>query len=122
MKIRLLCATLAAAVTPAWAGGDAAAEREAMIDLAWKRGCFNCHDVDKKVRGPAWVAVAERYRDDPEAFERLVVKVQQGGRGNWGDDYMSPNRRVPEADIRKLVGWLLTLEGEAEVTDGEAAK
>ena len=91
-----------------------------MVELAWKRGCFNCHDVDQTVRGPAWRDVAARYRDDETAFERLIVTVRDGGRGNWGDDFMSPNRRVPEEDIKRLVAWLLTLEpgteGQAETS------
>ena len=81
-----------------------------MIDLAWKSRCFNCHDVEDKVRGPAWVEVARRYRGDDEAFELLVERVRDGSSGNWGDDRMSPNRRVAEEDIRTLVKWLLTLE------------
>lgn len=83
---------------------------EAMIELAWASGCFNCHDVEERVRGPAWRDVARRYRDDPEAFERLVATVISGGSGNWGDDAMTANRRVPEADVRTLVEWLLALE------------
>ncbi|MDR5864595.1 hypothetical protein QC758_16700 [Halomonas campisalis] len=87
---------------------------EAMIDLAWDSGCMNCHDVDRSLRGPAWLDVAERYRDDDEAFERLVETVREGGSGNWGDERMTPNRRVPMEDIRTLVGWLLELESEQE--------
>lgn len=88
------------------------ADDEAMIELAWESGCFNCHDVDERVRGPAWRDVARRYRDDPEAFERLVATVISGGSGNWGDDAMTANRRVPEADVRALVRWLLALQLE----------
>lgn len=87
-----------------------AKEDDVMVELAWDSGCFNCHDVHKRLRGPAWVDVAERYQGDDAAFERLVDKVRIGGRGNWGDEAMSPNRRVPEEDIRALVEWLLTLE------------
>lgn len=87
-----------------------APDDEAMVELAWDSGCFNCHDLREQVRGPAWVAVAERYRGDEGAYERLVAKVIAGGGGNWGDDVMSPNRRVPEEDVRALVAWLLTLE------------
>jgi cytochrome c len=83
---------------------------EAMIELAWDSGCFNCHDIDEPLRGPPWRKVAARYRGDDEAFDRLVPKVIAGGGGVWGDDVMSPNRRVPEEDVRALVKWLLTLE------------
>ncbi|EWH01900.1 c-type cytochrome [Halomonas sp. BC04] len=64
------------------AGGDI--NDEVMIDLAWDSGCFNCHDLERSLRGPAWLDVAERYRDDDEAFERLVETVREGGSGNWG--------------------------------------
>jgi cytochrome c len=83
---------------------------EAMIELAWDSGCFNCHDIDEPLRGPPWRKVAARYRGDDEAFDRLVPKVIEGGGGVWGDDVMSPNRRVPEEVVRALVKWLLTLE------------
>lgn len=110
---RILLASLALSLSTAYAGNGQDDDREAMIELAWKRGCFNCHEVDTKLRGPAWLDVAERYRGDDTAFETLVAKVRDGGSGNWGDDYMSPNRRVPEEDIRTLVGWLLMLDKES---------
>lgn len=90
--------------------GTSASDDNEMIELAWKRGCFNCHDVDQTLRGPAWRDVAERYRGDAAALDELIVKVRDGSRGNWGNDHMTPNRRVPEADIRALVSWLLALE------------
>jgi cytochrome c len=82
---------------------------EAMIELAWDSGCFNCHDVRDEVRGPPWVKVAERYRGDESALDRLAATVKKGGGGNWGDDRMSSNRRVSDENIRILVKWLLTL-------------
>jgi cytochrome c len=99
------CALLAAAAAVA---GDEM--QESMVELAWNSGCFNCHDLDETVRGPAWRDVAARYRDDEEAFERLRIKVRDGGFGAWGDDRMSPNRRVPMEDIDRLLRWLLILE------------
>jgi cytochrome c len=99
----LLSLTLSAATL-------ANADDEAMIDLAWDSGCFNCHDLDKALRGPAWRDVAERYRGDDDAFGWLVEKVRNGGGGNWGGEAMSANRRVPEDDIRTLVQWILQLE------------
>lgn len=99
----LAAAMLAAA--PAWATDDAA-----MLDLADKSRCTTCHDVRDKVTGPAWVEVATRYRGDPAAFERLVIKVRDGGTGNWGTVAMPPNKRVPAENIRTLVAWILTLK------------
>jgi len=115
MASHALTRTVLLALAGMQAGGAALADPrpadgEAMIELAWDSGCFNCHDVHERVRGPAWIEVARRYRGDEDAFEMLVEKVISGGSGNWGDDAMSPNRRVPEEDVRTLVAWLLTLE------------
>lgn len=81
-----------------------------MLALAEKSRCLNCHEVRETIRGPAWIDVAERYRGQADALEALVLKVRNGGSGVWGDDYMSPNRRVAEEDVRTLVEWILKLE------------
>lgn len=107
MTVRLALALLALLVTtPALAANDDAA----MLDLADKSRCTACHDVRDKITGPAWIEVANRYRNDAGAFERLVVKVREGGSGAWGTVAMSPNKRVPDETIRKLVRWILTLK------------
>ena len=90
--------------------GGAAPTQAAMLELAERSRCLNCHEVDQKIRGPAWREVARRYRGDAAAEERLVQKVYEGGSGNWGDDYMSANRRAGLDNIRILVRWILTLE------------
>jgi cytochrome c len=108
VNTRLLALSLAFASAPLCAGVPA--DEAAMIELAWDSGCFTCHDLREPLRGPAWSEIAERYRGDEGAFERLVATVISGGSGNWGDDVMSPNRRVPERDVRILVEWLLTLD------------
>jgi len=89
---------------PAWA------DDAALLELADKSRCTTCHDVREKVTGPAWIDVANRYRGDKDALERLVVKVRDGGSGNWGNVPMSPNKRVSEDNIRKLVTWILALK------------
>ncbi len=110
MKLSLLTLlVMLSALLPASAAEDAE-----MIELAWKRGCFNCHDVDATVRGPAWRDVAERYRGDASAEGELFVKIRDGSSGHWGDDRMSANRRVPEEEIRALLTWLLALEPAAK--------
>jgi cytochrome c len=120
MKISGLACALATALVMAMpaAATEADAENpETMIELAWDSGCFNCHDLDQTVRGPAWRDVAKRYRGDAEAFARLREKIRDGGSGSWGDDRMSPNRRVPMEDIDRLLAWLLTLDDPVEAAE-----
>lgn len=85
------------------------------LDLARRSGCLVCHQIDKKVVGPAWRDVAIRYRDDPSAEARLIAKVTEGGKGNWtevtGGVAMPPyGTRVAPGDIATLVKFVLSLK------------
>lgn len=97
--------TLAAAAASALVSSAYAQE-----DLAKKYNCFACHAVDKKVVGPAYKEVAQKYRNDPQAAGKLFEKVKKGGAGVWGPVPMPPNTQVPDADIKKLVSWILSLK------------
>ncbi len=84
------------------------------LELAKKSGCLACHSVDKKVVGPAWKDVAEKYKGDSGAKAALIEKVAKGGKGNWtsvtGGVPMPPySPRVSDADIEKLVDFVLSL-------------
>ena len=76
--------------------------------LAQASGCTTCHALDKKLIGPAYKAVAAKYKDDPSAETLLIRKVKEGGAGIWGQVAMPPNSpRVSDADIQTLVKWIL---------------
>ena len=78
--------------------------------LMKKDGCAACHNVDKKLIGPPYVEVAAKYKGDKDAVAKLTDKVKKGGVGVWGQIPMPPNAQVPEADIKELVTWILTLK------------
>lgn len=78
--------------------------------LAKKHNCMACHQVDKKVVGPAFKDVAAKYASDKQAEAKLVDKVKKGGSGVWGQVPMPPNAAVPDADVRALVKWILSLK------------
>jgi cytochrome c len=83
------------------------ATAEAMMK---KDGCAACHTIDKKLIGPPYVDVAAKYKGDKDAVTKLTDKVKKGGVGVWGQIPMPPNAQVPEADIKELVTWILTLK------------
>jgi len=91
-------------------GAHAAIDTKAAEDLMKKDGCGACHAVDKKIIGPAYQDVAAKYKGDSGAAAKLVDKVKKGGVGVWGQIPMPPNPQVPEADIKNLVDWILTLK------------
>lgn len=83
---------------------DALAEGEALVK---KSGCMACHQVSRKVVGPAYLDVAKKYKGQAGAAETLVQKVKKGGSGVWGPVPMTPHPQIPDADIRKMVDWIL---------------
>ena len=76
--------------------------------LAKKHNCLACHTVDKKLVGPSYKEIAKKYKGQNVAAQ-LEQKVKKGGQGVWGPVPMPPNAAVPEADIKKLVDWVLKL-------------
>jgi cytochrome c len=101
LRLAIAVAGLAAA------GGVAAQSGE---DLIKKDGCTACHAVDKKVVGPAYKDVANKYRNDPKAPAYLQQKIKNGGAGVWGPVPMPPNTQVSDADIKTITTWILSLK------------
>jgi cytochrome c len=96
--------TLAALTTAFLAAGPAQANEA----LAKSSGCLACHTVDKKLVGPSYKEIADKYRKDKNAEANLIKKVKEGGKGNWGDIPMPPNAHVKDPDIKTLVSWILS--------------
>ena len=92
------------AAVPAAAAG-VAAPAMANADLAKKHNCLACHAVDKKLIGPAFKGIANKYKASDEAM--LIAKVKAGGKGVWGPIPMPPNAAVKDEDIKTLVNWIL---------------
>ena len=87
--------------TPVFADGQA---------LATKHACMACHQVDKKVVGPALKEIAAKYKGDKTAEAKMIDKVKKGGSGVWGTIPMPPNAQVPDADIKAIVQWMLAIK------------
>ena len=78
--------------------------------LAQKYSCMACHQVDKKVVGPAFKDIAAKYKGDKTAEAKLIAKVKAGGSGVWGTVPMPPNAAVPDADLKTVVAWVLSIK------------
>jgi cytochrome c len=102
--------TLAAAALVASGSAHAVLDNAKAEALMKKDGCAACHAIDKKVIGPAYQEVAVKYKGDKDAVAKLTKKVKEGGSGVWGAIPMPPNAATPEADIKELVTWILTLK------------
>jgi len=89
------------------AGVLAAPAAQADEALLKKHNCVACHQMDKKVVGPAYKDVAKKYKGQKDIVAKLAEKVKKGGQGAWGPVPMPPNPAVPDADIKKMVDFIL---------------
>jgi cytochrome c len=88
-----------------------AAPAQASEALAKKHACVACHVVKgAKTVGPAYADVAKKYAGQKDAEAKLAEKVKKGGTGVWGQIPMPPNAAVPDAEVRALVKWILSIK------------
>lgn len=101
MKAIVIAAAAALALTTGIASADQA--------LAQKSACMSCHQLDKKVVGPAFKDVAKKYKGDAKAADHLVTVIKKGGKGVWGPVPMPPHPQVSDDNAEKLAKWVLSL-------------
>ena len=89
----------------------AALPAQASEELAKKHLCTTCHVVKgAKTIGPTYADVAKKYAGQKDVEAKLADKVKKGGQGVWGQVPMPPNAAVPDADIKALVKWVLSVK------------
>ena len=108
--MKLVLASIIAATALIAGTSHAAMDAAAGEAMMKKDGCSACHAVDKKIIGPSYQEVAAKYKGDAGAAAKLAKKVKEGGSGVWGPVPMPPNMTTPDADIKALVDWILTLK------------
>ncbi len=84
-----------------------AADTPRGLTVARGNACMGCHAVDRKLVGPSFQQIANRYKGDPLATTKLVKKVKDGGSGVWGAIPMPSHPSMSDADVRAVVGWVL---------------
>lgn len=100
--------------TPALAFEEPAAGWE----YARVNGCLNCHDVDRKLVGPAYKEVAKKYRAEAKKLNnvaaieaRLLNKIKHGGSGVWGTAQMPANiGKMTDEEYLTTIHWILSLK------------
>lgn len=88
--------------------GHAADAPAAGLKLAQDKSCMRCHAVERHYVGPSFAQVADRYRGDSGAAERLTQRIRQGSVGAWGRVIMPRQPHVTEADAAVLADWIVS--------------
>jgi cytochrome c len=92
-----------------------AVDVEAAKALARQNNCFKCHATEKEKDGPAYKAVAEKYRGKDNAQARLIEHVTSGEKAKFPDGHEEEHKIVQTtppkdmAQIKNLIDWILSL-------------
>lgn len=83
--------------------GTATATRK----FATTNTCFTCHQLDKKLVGPAYLWVAEKYKNDKEAIPKMIDQIENGGMNKWGPIPMIGFKgRLNNDQMTDLASWI----------------
>lgn len=73
-------------------------------------GCTNCHDTERPLVGPPFVAVAVRYAGQPTAEQVLAQSLANGSQGKWGRIAMPSQTRLEPEERDAMLRWILALQ------------
>lgn len=82
------------------------------LHMAKERKCFNCHMVDTRSIGPAFLEIKNRYPQEPFSIKKLSQNVIKGSTGNWGSSVMPSHPDLHDMQAGKMVEWILSANTE----------
>jgi cytochrome c len=86
---------------------QASSEDQRAFAIAKQNACLGCHAINKKIVGPSFESVAQKYHADSNAYTFLKNKIAKGGAGSWGVVPMPANAKLSDADLSLLTAWIL---------------
>jgi cytochrome c len=82
--------------------------------LIGQSDCKSCHATNKKIIGPSYFAIAQKYKNDKKAVSKLTAKVINGGTGVWGDVPMAAHPQLPKKDVEEMIRYIVSLATPAQ--------
>ena len=80
------------------------------LALVQQNDCPSCHMVDRKIVGPSYGDVSEKYEITDENVERLASHVIAGNVGVWGEIPMPAHPALSKEDAELMVKYVLLLK------------
>ncbi|MFT5461976.1 MAG: cytochrome c [Planctomycetota bacterium] len=100
--------------------GDAASFPEPAGLAAMRASdCLGCHAVERRIVGPSFREVAERYNEVPRALEEALERVRLGSSGVWGSTPMRAHPDLDPSSAADMVRWVLSLHSPPSDADEE---
>jgi cytochrome c len=93
--------------------GEDASDVDPGLALIRKSDCTNCHAPNRRLVGPSFVEIAEKYRNTPHELEKSVARVLQGSTGIWGKVGMLPHSQHTEAEVHQMVSYVYAVSADS---------
>lgn len=103
---------LAALLIMAGHASAQAVDADAALSLARQNNCLKCHSINKTKDGPAYSAVAAKYKGKADAEAKLLKHITTAPKVKLEDGSEEDHPMVKtkdEAQLRNLVRWILSL-------------
>jgi len=75
--------------------------------IALKYKCLGCHKVNKKIVGPSFIEISQKYRDSKQIIKD---SIKNGSKTNWESSngaIMPPFKQISDDELEILSGWIL---------------
>lgn len=81
------------------------------LELTAKSDCFTCHKLTETSIGPAYAAIAAKYKTlDQPAMDSMVKQIINGGAGRWSTVPMIPHPNIPKEDAQLMVHYIMSIK------------
>ncbi len=79
-------------------------------ELVVKSDCLGCHNQVKKLIGPPYIDIANKYPFNGIIADTLARRIVNGGTGIWSDVPMMPHAGLSAADARQMVMYIYSFK------------
>lgn len=81
------------------------------LELVTQSDCFTCHKLTETSIGPAYAAIATKYKIiTPENMDSMVTQIIKGGAGRWGTIPMTPHPSISKEDAELMVHYIMSIK------------
>jgi len=81
------------------------------LELITKSDCFGCHKLTESSIGPAYAAIAAKYKTiTPENMDSMVTQINKGGSGRWGSTPMLAHPQISREDAESMVHYIMSIK------------
>jgi cytochrome c len=84
------------------------------LELMKKSDCFNCHTIDRKLVGPAYLDISQKYAKEPAGWKTAAEHILKGSTGVWGPIPMMPHPQHNEEQAGQMVAWIASIAAGQE--------